>query len=104
MIVNGAEQFVDGKNQNHLSDANVTALAKAYADFADVERLARVVPGAEIEANDFNLNISRYVHVGEEAEVVDVAEEVERLVVLQSERDAAEARMMGFLQELGYVA
>jgi type I restriction enzyme M protein len=63
-----------------------------------------VVPSSEIETNDFNLNISRYVHLGEEAEEVDVAAEVEKLVELQAERDAAEARMMGFLQELGYVA
>lgn len=104
LIVNGAEHFVDGKNQNHLSDANVATLAKAYVDFTDAERLARLVPAAEIEANDFNLNISRYVHLGEEAEEVNVTEEVEKLVVLQAERDGAEARMMGFLRGLGYVA
>lgn len=89
LIVNGAEQFVEGKAQNHLSEANVATLAKAYSDFADAERLARVVPVSKIEANDFNLNISRYVHLGEDAVEVDVA---------------AEARMMGFLRELGYVA
>ena len=58
----------------------------------------------EIEANDFNLNISRYVHLGEEAAEVDVAAEVEKLIELQVERDAAETRMMDFLRELGYVA
>jgi type I restriction enzyme M protein len=104
LIVNGAEQFADGKNQNHLSEANVATLAKAYLEFTDVERLARVVPAAELEANDFNLNISRYVHLGTEAEEVDVAAEVEKLVALQAERDEAEARMMVFLRELGYVA
>ncbi len=104
LIVNGAEHFVEGKAQNHLSETNVAALAKAYSDFADAERLARVVPSSEIEANDFNLNISRYVHLGEEAEDVDVAAEVEKLVELQAERNTAEARMMGFLRELGYVA
>lgn len=104
LIVNGAEQFVEGKAQNHLSEENVSVLARAYADFTDAERLARVVPVSEIEANDYNLNISRYVHLGEEAEDVDVAAEVEKLVELQVERDAAEARMMGFLRELGYVA
>ncbi len=104
LIVNGAEQVVDGKNQNQLSAANVATLARAYGDFADAERLSRVVPSSEIEANDFNLNISRYVHLGEEAEEVNVATEVEKLMELQAERDAAEARMIGFLRELGYVA
>jgi type I restriction enzyme M protein len=104
LFINGVEQFVEGKAQNHLSEANVATLAKAFHDYADVERLARVVPISEIANNDFNLNITRYVHVGEEAEDLDVAEEVEKLVELQAQRDAAEARMMGFLKELGYVA
>lgn len=104
LFVNGVETFVEGKAQNHLSGENVQALTKAFHDHADAERLARVVPISEIAANDHNLNITRYVHVGVEAEAVDVAEEVEKLIELRSQRDAAEERMMGFLKELGYVA
>lgn len=103
LFVSGAEQFVEGKAQNHLSDANVATLAKAYHDYADMDRLARVVPMAEIAANDHNLNISRYVHLTEEEEDLDVAEEVQKLLELREQRDAAEARMMGFLRELGYL-
>jgi type I restriction enzyme M protein len=58
---------------------------------------------AEIAANDHNLNISRYVPLAEEGEALDVAEEVEKLLTLQEQRDTAEAKMMGFLKELGYV-
>ncbi|MFL7905914.1 N-6 DNA methylase [Azospirillum argentinense] len=103
LFVNGAEQFIEGKAQNHLSDANVATLAKAYHDYADVDRLARVVPMAEIAGNGHNLNISRYVHLTEEEEDLDVAEEVQKLLELREQRDAAEARMMGFLKELGHV-
>jgi len=103
LFVNGVEQFVEGKAQNRLSDANVATLAAAYHGFADIDRLARVVPMAEIAANDHNLNISRYVHVTEDEEDLDVAEEVEKLLELREQRDAAEARMMGFLRELGYL-
>ncbi|HYD66678.1 type I restriction-modification system subunit M [Azospirillum sp.] len=103
LFVNGAEQFIEGKAQNYLSDANVATLAKAYHDYADVDRLARVVPMAEIAGNDHNLNISRYVHLTEEEEDLDVAEEVQKLLELREQRDAAEARMMGFLRELGYL-
>jgi type I restriction enzyme M protein len=104
LFINGVEHFVEVKAQNHLSEENVAALEKAVHDYADVERLARVVPISEIAANDHNLNISRYVHVADKAEDLDVAEEVEKLIELQAQRDAAEAKMMGFLKELGYVA
>lgn len=103
LFINGVEQFVEGKAQNHLSDENVATLAKAFQDHRDIDRLARVVPIFEIAGNDHNLNISRYVHVAEEAEDLDVAEEVEKLIELQAQRDVAEAKMMGFLKELGYV-
>jgi type I restriction enzyme M protein len=104
LFINGVEHFIEGKAQNRLSDENVTALAKTFHDYADVDRLARVVPISEIAANDHNLNISRYVHVGEETEDFDVAEEVEKLLELREQRDVAEAKMMSFLKELGYVA
>lgn len=103
LFVNGAEQFVEGKAQNRLSPENVATLAKAYHDHIDVDRLARVVPMTEIVTNDHNLNISRYVPLTEEAEELDVAEEVQKLMELRERRDAAEARMMGFLRELGYL-
>jgi type I restriction enzyme M protein len=103
LFVNGVEQFVEGKAQNYLSADNVAVLAKAFHDYVDVDRLARVVPVTEIASNDHNLNISRYVHVTEDAEDLDVAEEVEKLLELREQRDAAEEKMMGFLRELGYV-
>ena len=37
-----------------------------------------MVPLAEIEQNDWNLNISRYVDTSEEEERIDVAEAVRR--------------------------
>ena len=103
LIINGAEQFVEGKAQNHLSDTNIETLSQAYLNYEDQEKLARVVPMEEIQANDWNLNITRYVHIGEDEEEVDVAVEVEKLVDLQAKRDEAETRMMGFMKELGYV-
>lgn len=58
----------------------------------------------EIEKNDWNLNIARYVQTAEEEEPIDVAEEVRKLKDLQARRDEAEAKMMGFIRELEYGA
>jgi type I restriction enzyme M protein len=102
LFVNGAEEMVEGKNQNTLSEANVERLAKAFLAFADEERFARVVDLAEIEKNDFNLNIARYVQTAEEEEQIDVAVEVQVLKELLQKQDQAEAKMLGFLEELGY--
>lgn len=102
LFVNGADELVVGRNQNHLSEENVTRLAKAVIAGKDEDGFARVVALEEIGKNEFNLNISRYVESGEEAEVIDVAAEVAALNELRGKRDAAEAKMLGFLKELGY--
>ena len=60
-----------------------------------------MVPLAEIERNDWNLNISRYVDTSEEEERIDVAEAVRKLRALEGERAAAEAVMNRYLAELG---
>ena len=102
LFVNGANEFVEGKNQYRLADEHVKRLAGAYHEYKDADKFARVVPLSEIEENEFNLNISRYIHIGEEQETIDVKAEFARLQALIKERDAAERKMIGYLKELGY--
>ena len=67
-----------------------------------MNRFARVVPLEEIEQNDWDLNVSRYVDSSREEERIDVADAVRKLRELERERAAAEATMNGHLAELGY--
>jgi type I restriction enzyme M protein len=103
LVVNGDATFQPGKAQNFLTDENVRTLADTFHAFTDIDKLARVVPISEIEANGFNLNISRYVQTGTETEVVNVAAEVAKLQELIAKRNDAEAVMFEHLQRLGYV-
>jgi type I restriction enzyme M protein len=102
LVVNGDATFTTGKAQNLLTDANVRTMADAFHGFADVDKLARVVPVEEITSNGSNLNISRYVQTGADAEAVDVAAEVAKLQDLITRRNEAEALMFGHLKRLGY--
>lgn len=102
LFVNGAEEMITGKNQNSLSEANVEHLTQAFHVYEDQDKFARVVPLEEIENNDWNLNIARYVQNGEDEEEIDVAAEVVKLRELQLDRADAEERMMQFLEGLGY--
>jgi type I restriction enzyme M protein len=103
LIVNGDATYKPGKAQNFLTDQHVKALADAVHGFADIDKLARVVLAAEIAANAHNLNISRYVQTGADAEAVDVAAEVAKLQDLIARRNDAETVMFSHLQRLGYV-
>ena len=104
LFVNGAEEMVEGKNQNSLSEENVRRLTEGFHVYEDEDRFSRVVSLEEIEKNDFNLNIARYVQNGEEEEQIDVAVEMQKLMELQARRDEAEEMMMRLVEGLGYGA
>ena len=102
LFVEASREFREGSAQNYLRDEDVQKIVATMRAFADVERYARVVPLAEIEKNDGNLNITRYVETAEAQEKVDVGAAVKLLREAEKVRDAAKATMDRFLKELGY--
>jgi len=102
LFVDASREYEEGSNQNYLRDADVEKIAAACHAFKDADKYARVVPLAEVEKNDWNLNISRYVDTADEEERVDVAAAVRELRRIEQARSDAEARMNTFLTELGY--
>ncbi len=58
LFINAAEHFVKGKRQNQLTDEHIAKIIKTYQFREEEARYSRRVEMAEIEKNDFNLNIS----------------------------------------------
>ena len=104
LVIDASGEFEEGSNQNRLRDQDIERISGAFRGYADVEKYARVVPLSEIEENDWNLNISRYVDTSDEEERIDVGEAVRKLRELERGRAAAEATMNRYLAELGYDA
>lgn len=104
LFIDASGEFKEGSNQNYLREQDVKKIAKTFGAYKDVDKYARVVDLEEIEKNDFNLNISRYVDTSEAEEKIDVASAVAKLRALEAARGEAEAKMNGFLEELGYGA
>ncbi len=102
LFIDAAGEFEEGSNQNRLRDQNIEHISRTFHAYADVDKYARVAPLAEIERNDWNLNISRYVDTSDDEERVDVAEAVRKLRGLEQQRAAAELQMNRNLAELGY--
>ncbi len=102
LFVEASREFREGSAQNYLRDDDVKKIAAAVHAFKEVEKYARVVKLDEIEKNDFNLNISRYVQTVDAAIKVDVATAIAKLRELEGKRAETQARMNGYLKELGY--
>ena len=104
LFVEASREFEEGSNQNRLRGLDIEHIVGTFDAYADVDRYARVVPLVEIEQNDWNLNISRYVDTAEEEQRIDVVEAVRKLRELERERAEAEAAMNRRLAEVGYDA
>ena len=96
--------FRAGKAQNFLDAEHVARIVEAFGAFAEADRFAHVADQEEIAANDFNLNISRYVDTTEHEPVPSVGEALAALREAERRRDEAASRMDALLSELGYAA
>ena len=72
LIIDASKGFVkEGKN-NKLRASDIRRIVDAYEMRTDIEHFCRVVPKEEIRADDYNLNIPRYVDSSEQAQSWDI--------------------------------
>ncbi len=93
IFIDASRDFVSGKNQNTLSEEQLTAVMATYVARAEVEKYAHVAGFDEIKENDFNLNIPRYVDTFEEEEEIDIDAVQLEIDVLEKELAAVRAKM-----------
>ena len=102
LFINASEHFEKGKRQNYLSDEHIEKIVDTYQQRPErVERYARRVGMDEIEANDFNLNISRYVSTAKKEVVIDLSATHRELVEIEKQIRESTAKHNAFLKELG---
>jgi len=101
LFINAAEHFEKGKRQNYLEDEHIAKIIDCYQFRKEEERYARRVSMEEIEKNDYNLNISRYVSTAQPEKEINLKEVHNDLVSLEEKIKAATLRHNEFLKELG---
>jgi type I restriction-modification system, M subunit len=101
LFINASEHFEKGRRQNFLRDKDIERIVETYKYRAEGERYARRVQMAEIEANGYNLNISRYVSTTVEEKRIDLSEVHRQLAENKAALAEAEALHNAFLRELG---
>ena len=93
LFIDASGEFEEGSNQNRLRSRGSSSASPVRVSRLRRRREVRAGRAmlAEIEQNDWNLNIRRYVDTSEEEVRIDVAESVRKLRQLERERVAAEA-------------
>ncbi len=101
LFIEASKEFKKAKAQNFLEDKHIDKIFKTYKNRKEVEKFAHIADFAEIEENDFNLNITRYVDTFEEEEPVDIEANLKELEKLNPEIEELERKMKKHLKKLG---
>lgn len=110
LFINASEYFDKGKRQNQLlrtdempngEIGHIEKIINTYQFRKEEPRYARRVSMEEIEKNEFNLNISRYVSSAEDEEEIKLDSVHAELVSLNSQIKLATKKHNEFLKELG---
>jgi type I restriction enzyme M protein len=122
VFIDASESFEEGKNQNKLRDTDIETITsrfnkaveqlvtageqtqeqtKALLQLVEVEKFLRVVEMDEIEQNDFNLNISRYIDTSEEEEVINITDVLKSIKQIDRELDDIDIKLNKYLSVVG---
>lgn len=104
LFVDASAHFEKAKNQNYLRDGDVEKIITTYRQRVEEDKYSYRAPLAEIEENDFNLNIPRYVDTFEEEEEIDLAAIALELRQIDREMEENDRLIRGFCNELGIEA
>jgi len=102
LFIDASAEFMKVTNSNKLTQANIEQIVQAYANRATVDHFTRLVPNAEIAAEDYTLSVSTYVEQKDTREVINITElnaEITRIVaredVLRQKINAIVAEIEG---------
>ena len=71
-MVDASKAFIKDGNKNRLRAQDIHKIVDTFNRQAEIPRYSRMVPLAEIEANDFNLNLPRYIDSTEPEDLQDI--------------------------------
>mgnify|MGYP001191486759 FL=1 len=97
----GEEHYEKGKNQNRLREQDIEKIVDTYEKRVTIDKYSYVATLEEIQENDYNLNIPRYVDTFEEEEPVDMEAVKQNIANIKKELQEVEAQMEKYLKELG---
>lgn len=100
MFIEASKEFVKAKNKNQMSNENVEKIADVFNNTKEIDKFSRLVSLKEIEENDFNLNITRYIDTFEDEEEIDINEVNMQLKEIDKELEETEKEIQKMISEL----
>jgi type I restriction enzyme M protein len=122
IFVDASAEFGEGKAMNYLREGDIKRITTEYSkakqtlidageqtedklselvDAVTVDKYLRVVDIAEIKQNDFNLNISRYIDMSEDEEIIDIKQSLKSIKLIDEQLFATDRELKTMLASIG---
>jgi type I restriction enzyme M protein len=100
LFIDASQGFEKVGNQNYLRPEHVERIVNTYRNRESIEKFSHVADRSEVEGNDYNLNIPRYVDTFDAEDAVDLDEVAEKLLALEKDMGDTDKVIAGFCAEL----
>lgn len=101
LFINASDGFKPNKRQSLLLPKHIEKIIDTYKHRKKEDRYSRRVSMKEIEKNDFNLNISRYISTALPEVQIDLGEANDELIAIEKDIKEAKKKHNSFLEQLG---
>ncbi len=102
LFIDASNLFEKEKKQNVMQEEHIDRVLELYRNRADVDKVAHLASFDEIKANDFNLNIPRYVDTSEEEAQVDLCQLSEEMRNTDNAIKEGNAALLNMMQDLTF--
>lgn len=100
LFIDASQEYIKGSSQNDISGRQLGKIVDCFSARTDIERYSHKASYEEIEENDYNLNIPRYVDTFEEQELPDIGTMLDNLDQIETEERNTRSELYGILGEL----
>ncbi|RRT94189.1 N-6 DNA methylase [Empedobacter falsenii] len=101
LFIDASKEFEKQKNKNNLTNENIAKITDTFSQRETVEKYSYLASLKEVEDNDYNLNIPRYVDSFEPEPEIDIDQVMKSIDDLYAERQKLDIEIDGYFRELG---
>ena len=102
LFIDASKQYEKEKKQNEMKEEHIDHVLELYNNRKTVEKEAYLASYDDIVANDFNLNIPRYVDTTEEEPEIDLRELTQNIKETDEAIKEGNKALLGMLKELSF--
>ena len=101
LFIDASKECVKVTNNNKLTDENIAAVLKLFAERKDAAHRAALIHHDDVAANDYNLSVSTYVEQEDTREKVDIKKLNAELAEIVERESALRKAIDKIIQEIG---